>query len=77
MATRNNSIMAEFGEYRVYNRNGKYFVSELKYKTLRRLRITNNVAALLAAIPSPDKCKLLIDEAEKIGSSNFYSTTVQ
>lgn len=77
MATRNNSIMSEIGNCRVYNRNGKYFVSEVKDNKLRRLRITPNTATLLTAVPSEYKCKTLIDEAEKIGSSDYYATNIQ
>lgn len=77
MATRNNSIMAEFDEYRIYDRNGKQFVSELSNDKLRRLRIDKNLAALLVAVPSKDRCRQMIDEAEKIGSPNYYATTIR
>jgi hypothetical protein len=80
MATRNMTMIKELNtddaSYQIYDRNGRVFISELQGKVLRRLKVPKHVASLLIAYPSPstiiDRCKLLLDEAQKQGSSDFY-----
>jgi hypothetical protein len=81
MATRNMTMIKELNtdeaSYQIYDRNGRVFISELQGKVLRRLKVHKHVALLLIAYPSPstiiDRCKLLLDEAQKRGSSDFYT----
>lgn len=84
MATRNlveiKTVQTNGASYRIYERNRKVFISELIGSTLRRLRVTPNTATLLQAYPSPsmvaDQCKMLIDDAQRVGSPDFYSVKV-